>query len=473
MRLSTQIAAASIVAVLAVLAIGIFSHLYVRAVVESADEIAEEWNEMDAITGALAVLRRYGGDAEGRAELLRQSERLATFAARRGSAASADEHEDSETNMFARLAGLLRRAARENGAQIDAVRKEAEDLTISFWQEDIGRVPERLGAIRSRQRRLRAINIGTGVVLLLVPALVLAFLQLRIARPLARIQANVARIGGPPAAARSGSFAMTRLEKIIAEMVASVEAQRRELEAQVETRTQQLRHANRLGGLGRISAAVAHEINTPLASIALCLEGLKRALSEQPIPRGEIEGYLATAAGQIEACTTTTRKLLSYAHLRPQASVHAGAARLVHEALELVQPHCRTRGVTVEVDIDPATPEIHGDLAQLRQVLVNLVLNAADASPRGEVIRIEAGPAPGGLALRVRDRGPGIPEESREEIFNPFFTTKRVGEGTGLGLSISREIVEAHGGELTLVADDGHPGATFRVRLPARVGAAS
>jgi len=469
MRVSTQIAAASVIAVAAVVAIGLASHLYVRALEDDADEIAEEWNEMDAITAALAVLRKSRGDPDAHAKLAAGRERLLPFTrhARAESASSPSGHEDRETRMFEHLSELLRRGEQATGAELDALGDEAEEIVLSFWQEDIGRVPERLGVIRARQRRLRAVNVGTGLALLIVPALVFAFVQFRVARPLERIQASVARISGSEGNRRDRRSSMSRLESAIGEMVRVVEARRRDLEEQVEARTLQLRHANRLGGLGRIAAAVAHEINTPLASIALCLQGLRRSLDEQAPPREEIEGYLATAAGQIDACTTTTRKLLSYAHLRPQETERVASAQLVREAVELVQAHCRQRGVTVDVDVDERAPEITGDRSQMRQVLVNLLLNAADASPRGERVRLAAAAEGGGVAIRIRDRGPGIPDDLREEIFSPFFTTKRLGEGTGLGLSIAREIVEAHGGELVLAETEDGAGAAFCIFLPA------
>jgi signal transduction histidine kinase len=197
------------------------------------------------------------------------------------------------------------------------------------------------------------------------------------------------------------------------------------------------------------------------------VQGLRHALDQRPLPREEVDGYLATATSQIDACTATTRKLLSYAHLRPQDPERIGPCRLVREAVELVQAHCRQRGVTVDVETDEQAPEITGDLAQLRQVIVNLLLNAADASPRGERVRVAAGTQRGDATILVRDHGRGIPFDLREEIFSPFFTTKRSGEGTGLGLSIAREIVEAHGGELELMEPEDGVGAAFRIVLPA------
>lgn len=465
MRVSTQIALVSFATIVVMVAIGLVSRLNVRALEADADEIAEEWDEMDAIAGALAALRKSRNDPAERGELMRQGLRLAPYLAADNDR-PAEEHEKRETRLFAHLERLLRRAVSATPQELETLTDEALEVALSFWHEDLGRVPERLSTLRARQRRLRSLNLATGFGLLLVPTLVLVFIQWRIARPLARIQANVARIAGGEAPGQRRVPTMARLENEIAAMVSIVEARRKDLEAQVETRTVQLRHADRLGGLGRIASAVAHEINTPLGSIDLCLQGLQSELAEEQPSLEQLRDYLTTAAAQVESCTATTRKLLSYAHLQPQEPRIGSVSNLVHEAVELVGAHCRQRGVTVDLELAEPAPEVTGDLAQLRQVLVNLILNAADASPRGAHVRVATARADGHVTIDVKDRGKGVPADLRSEIFSPFFTTKRLGEGTGLGLSIAREIIEAHGGELTFADQPEGSGSVFRIDLP-------
>lgn len=465
MRVSTQLAAGYAAVIVAVAAVAAASHFYVRSVEADAGEIAKEWDEADALAGALATLRQGNGTPATRTAIEEQRRRLQAVA---GEQSRLQAHDEKEARLFEELAGLLEEAAARDAGSIQDLSGRAEELALDVWKEDLGRVPRFLGKIRARQRRLRALNIAVAAGVLLLPAAFFLYLHLRIARPLSRVLDRVSRIGGGALPGKDGA-PMARLEGAVAEMAAAVESRQKSLEDQVESRTEQLRHANRLGGLGRIAAAVAHEINTPLGSLRLCVDGIRHAIGEEPFPRGEVERYLATAGSQIDSCRETTSKLLSYAHLRPQAAAEVEAAELVRDAAALVRTQFRKRGVRLAIAVAPGPLAVRGDPSQLRQVVVNLLLNAADASPAGGAVRVEAAAEAGGAAIRVRDEGPGIPEELREEVFNPFFTTKRPGEGTGLGLSIAREIVEAHGGTLDFVAGAG-PGACFLIRLPAAGG---
>jgi signal transduction histidine kinase len=163
--------------------------------------------------------------------------------------------------------------------------------------------------------------------------------------------------------------------------------------------------------------------------------------------------------------------MLTYARYRPALVQAQSAARLVEQTLDLVAGHARRAGVRVALEDRSDGAQLEGDLGQIQQVVVNLLLNAVDATPRGSDVRVCASTEDSDLVLDVRDEGPGVPPEDRERIFEPFFTTKRLGEGTGLGLAISKEIVEAHGGTLRL--EESPRGAHFRVRLPPRARAVS
>jgi signal transduction histidine kinase len=138
----------------------------------------------------------------------------------------------------------------------------------------------------------------------------------------------------------------------------------------------------------------------------------------------------------------------------------------VASAVALLGPHPRFRGITVENQVSGELP-LASASTRIVQVLVNLLLNAADAMGGKGSVTVSAKllDADAGLALFVRDRGPGVAEADREKIFEPFFTTKQPGQGTGLGLAISRSIAQAQGGDLLLARTDG-PGATFVLRLP-------
>jgi len=448
MRVSTQIVLGYAMAVAATVAVAAIAWGQVRAIEHDIDEVGQEWQELDAVTSVLASIRQARGGGS-RAHLAEDAVTL-TRMINQGPAATDGPHEVHEREIWGGLLALVREAQHADANGLARIEDDSEVLALNFWQEDRGRVPRHMSKLKERQEQLRHVNIAAAAGILLLPLLFLLYLQLRIARPLARIQKRVEAIGGLTPKKARGGIRMERLADAIAAMAESVEARRKSL-------TEQLQHADRLGGLGRIAAAVAHELNTPLGSIGLCLEGIRH----EP---GNAERYLKTAEEQIEACTATTRKLLSYARLRPSEPQEVSALALVREAVELVQSHVRRHAVQVEVEGAAGEEEAKGDVAQLRQTIVNLLLNAIDVSPRGGTVRVAVRAQAGIVEIRVEDEGPGVPPDLREEIFNPFFTTKRPGEGTGLGLSIAREIVETHGGTLTLGESD--RGASFVIRLP-------
>jgi len=465
MRITSQLVLGYLFAIAAVGGFWLLSQWYSGTLIEDRDEIVEEWAEMDAIVGGIATLHHAHSDPEARSRLGAQAERLGELA--RSSADGDEEHDVREAKIFAELAAILDEATRVESTALPALSDRAQELAFSLWSEDLGRVPARLESVQPKRRRARAIRVALSAVLLILPLLYIVIVQWRVVRPMARLHRRIADIGGVAPLPEKGEAAIARLDRAVDVMGSAVEKQRRDLEAQVEDRTVQLRHANRLSGIGRIGAAVAHELNTPLGSLDLCLEGIGEALEEGgEESRATVDRYIATARQQVLTCTATTRKLLSYSHLEPREETAAPVSDLVREAGELVRSHAQRLGVSINTDVAPDTPEVRGDVAQLRQVLVNLLLNAADASPQHESVSVSACRDGNRVRIAVRDHGVGIPADLAEEIFNPFFTTKRVGEGTGLGLSISREIIEAHGGSIALEeSEDG--GACFVVRLPA------
>jgi signal transduction histidine kinase len=140
---------------------------------------------------------------------------------------------------------------------------------------------------------------------------------------------------------------------------------------------------------------------------------------------------------------------------------------LIDRAVAMVQTQSGQKGVSIQVDGGEAPPpEVEVDGLQVEQVLVNLLLNAIEASPSGSSVRVGVARADGSVQVAVSDDGPGIPEEAREHVFDPYFTTRD--SGTGLGLAVSREVVTHHGGSLSFVT--GGSGTTFTMSLPARGG---
>jgi len=238
------------------------------------------------------------------------------------------------------------------------------------------------------------------------------------------------------------------------------ELERRRLE-------QVLFDTEKLAATGRLAASIAHEINNPLEAVQNSLYLLSRA-----VPEGAPErSFLDIATRETQRMSRILRQMLGF--YRPATSMGpTDVNALVHEAETLVAKRLRENGVRIEKDLLPTLPLIRASADQLKQVLLNLFLNAAEAMPSGG--RLVVATATGGgeldavstdvVRIDVRDTGTGISEEAIARIFEPFFSTK-LEKGTGLGLWVSHGIVQAHGGTLK-VRSRPSQGTTFTITLP-------
>jgi signal transduction histidine kinase len=228
-----------------------------------------------------------------------------------------------------------------------------------------------------------------------------------------------------------------------------------------------LSHAERLALAGRMMAEVAHEVGTPLHSVAGHLELLRKDLPSG-LGGGEPGRRLAIIETQLQRVIEIISRLLEVTRRDAGAAAPVDVERLVTETAELVRPALTASGLALAITAEPALPPVHGFPTQLQQVLLNLLTNAIDASPPGTHIAVTVGARAAGreIEVTIRDAGPGIPAEQRKRIFEPFFSTKPPGKGTGLGLFIATKIVEDHRGRLEVESAPG-AGAAFRLVLPA------
>ncbi|PYQ40729.1 MAG: hypothetical protein DMF77_17775 [Acidobacteria bacterium] len=221
---------------------------------------------------------------------------------------------------------------------------------------------------------------------------------------------------------------------------------------------ERLLRAARLADIGQLAAGVAHEINTPLASIALRAESLLRSASDPRLlaldsfknfPR-----YLKTIDEEIFRCKRIIGSLLDFSRVRKPEVKESDLNALAERAAELVGHQMKLKQVTISLKLDPTLPRVPADEGQLRQALLALLMNALDATPSGGRVEIETRrEGADSVALTVADSGMGIPRENLDKIFSPFFTTKPVGQGTGLGLAICHGIVSSHGGEIQVESE--------------------
>ena len=228
----------------------------------------------------------------------------------------------------------------------------------------------------------------------------------------------------------------------------------------------ELAHAARVATLGDLTASIAHEVNQPLMAVATSGEAGMRWLRREKPDLNEVESALTritSEAHRAGAIVSRIRTFLSKSQ-GPRAPLSLEA--VIHEATALVDRQLAQADVDLVLDIEPGLPQVTGDRVQLQQVLVNLLLNAAQAMagrdpPRQLVVTAQR--VDQHVEITVYDTGPGIAEPDIERLFEPFFTTKP--NGMGMGLAICRTTVESHGGQLTVESRLGQ-GASFRITLP-------
>ncbi len=224
---------------------------------------------------------------------------------------------------------------------------------------------------------------------------------------------------------------------------------------------EQLRQADRLATIGMLAAGTAHELNEPLGSI-LGFAQLAAKTPELPEPAARDLAKISKAALHAREII---KKLLLFARQTPPRKAAIELNRIVEEGIELLTPQCEKGAIQVERSLCPDLPPIVADPGQVRQIVLNLVVNALQATPRGGHIEVGTSADATHVQLQVEDFGAGMSEDVIAQIFLPFYTTKEIGQGTGLGLSVVHGIVAAHGGTVEVVSAPGK-GARFSVRLP-------
>lgn len=243
---------------------------------------------------------------------------------------------------------------------------------------------------------------------------------------------------------------------------------------QLKATQSQLVQAEKLSALGQLVAGVAHELNNPLTTVIGFAQLVEEELSDGLTARAPVDVAqdLRRIADESERAAGIVRNLLAFARRRTAAREPVHAAELCRTVLALREYELTTSGVTVRTDFDRPLPPVRGDSGQLQQVLLNLMLNAEQAM-RGQrerrlTIAASFDAAADAVELTVSDSGHGIEAGNLPRVFDPFYTTRDVGEGTGLGLSICYGIVRDHGGHIHVESAPG-VGTSFRIVLPATI----
>ncbi len=257
--------------------------------------------------------------------------------------------------------------------------------------------------------------------------------------------------------------AMLRLKQAtdaLAELNATLEEKVVERTRALEEAHARLRHAEKLSALGRLAASIAHDINSPLASINNYLYLIE---SDLP-PDSPVVEEIRFIKKQIDRITKLVKQLRDFSRPPRAERYPIRLQDVLDDVLRLVDGELKKNQIRVVRDLPADLPQVMASPDQMTEVFLNLILNARDAMPDGGVLTLRGRVEGDEVVVEVEDTGIGIPEEIQGRIFEPFFTTKGEG-GTGLGLAICYRIVQEHGGEITVDSRVGG-GATFAVRLP-------
>lgn len=367
--------------------------------------------------------------------------------------------------------------SKKTRAKIEYLRTAAEDLLSILNREMWSRSRE---AQREQRASLILLLSTSGAALLCMVGL-LRFFYRGLVKPLAMLEQGVSRVARGDFEHRIDIRSGDEIESFAEaynDMAGKLNDMYRDLAQQVNERSRQLVRSERLAGVGFLAAGVAHEINNPLASIAFCSEALESRLDElfeRPAnakapaaqDREIVHKYLKMIQEEAFRCKEITQKLLAFSRGGDRKRERTELGELIQGVLDMVQHVPNSKGKTIV--FQPAGRiEAWVNGQEIKQVLLNLVVNALDSMDEGGTVTIEEVIRTETVELVIRDSGCGMTEEILENIFEPFFTRSRTGKGTGLGLSISHRIITQHGGEIEASSAGPNKGSTFIVRLPIR-----
>ncbi len=234
----------------------------------------------------------------------------------------------------------------------------------------------------------------------------------------------------------------------------------------LEKTQKQLIQVEKMNALGQLSAAIAHEINNPLAGAIVYTQLLMKRLNSDSFSKEDALNVLAKIESALTNSAKLVRSLLDFARQSVPTLKPITISSVIDQVIALVGHQAQLKKVKIARDEAPGLPPVKADFSQLEQVFINLIVNAIQAMAEGGELTIHTAPASDGMvSVAIHDTGCGIPPEDMSKLFTPFFSTKEAVKGVGLGLAISYGIVERHGGRIEVQSEVGK-GSTFTVYLP-------
>jgi signal transduction histidine kinase len=293
--------------------------------------------------------------------------------------------------------------------------------------------------------------IGIGVALIL---------GLVVVRPIRRLSASMSQVQHGNLDVAAVPAATVEIDSLVMGFNDMVDRLRRARQVEQDAQRRHLDRVEQLATLGEVAASLAHEIRNPLAGTKAAIDVLARNEKEE-----EPRRILRHVSVELTRVDSVVRQLLNFAKPKAPVLARVDLRAVLDDAVLLSGPRATAQGATLDLQRPSELPDVQADADMVRQVIVNLVINALQAleGVPGAAVVLSAGRRESHIACSVRDNGPGVPANRADEIFRPFMTTKA--HGTGLGLATSRRLIELHGGRLW-VENPGGAGACFTFTLP-------
>jgi two-component system NtrC family sensor kinase len=326
---------------------------------------------------------------------------------------------------------------------------------VSFAQNLLKREKESLSEAILRSRNIHFYSLSFLLIFLVFNAYLLG----------SRILSNIDRFSVYAKRIASGDFTPITPARRFRDEFTELAIAINQMVQELESREAVLIQSHKMRAVGTLTAGVAHELNNPLNNITITAHMLLE--DYETLADEEVREMLKDVVSEAGRSKDIISNLLDFARESGSQLEPLDLRQLLKDTINLASNQIKLSGIKIEFQATDNLPRVHGDSQQLRQVFLNLILNAIDASPKGGKIQVLVLPAdePNYVAVKFMDFGTGIPEHILGSIFDPFFTTKGKGKGTGLGLSVSQGIVAKHGGRIRVSSIEGK-GATFTVTLP-------
>jgi signal transduction histidine kinase len=369
----------------------------------------------------------------------------------------------TDQRTFETFLGTLRdyeRTMRAYESQGGKAPKDSEE--IRQWGKTLVDFAARF--LTTKRDRIHKAIVRTSVVpfaflgiFLLLMLLVIKLISQGLLRPLSVLQATTQRVA-------KGDYSPTSYEGLYTDEISDLITAFNRMAEELEANQEHLLQARKIAALGTFTAGIAHELNNPINNICLTAETYVEEYSG--LMNAEAKELMRDIHTQAERAGDIVRNLLNFSRTERPAFSSLEVKEIVRSTVALVKNQIMLAGIKLDLELREGLPQVRGNLRNLQQVFMNLLLNSIQAMPDGGAISFGAkiGP-PGFVRFDLRDTGSGITPEVLEHIFEPFYTTKNVGRGTGLGLAVTYALVKRHGGRIEVKSEAGS-GTAFSVLLP-------